>query len=239
MSDEMRDVRETLGAPQDDTFLSDEARRREAQKHAAEVGADTLDLEVGDELDLSAQPATPREAVPAGEHQPVVALRIHLEEGERDCITLTVDGEERARAFLDEIPPEVLEQAKVTADPREQARLIWPDPPQAPAGEVSAAEGLKQQMEKASGTSYVIFEHVDPPADSGDRWQDGIRVKSVGADGATELRALTPVAVGSFTGAPAALLAARERFGAGDYVAIPLRNVTAKSWRKATVDKWV
>lgn len=246
MSDEMRDVRETLGAPQEDTFLSDEARRREAQKRAAEAGEDTLDmevgdtLEVGDELDLSAQapevirPPEPEVTRPPGE----IAVSLHREQGEREFVTLTVDGEERARAFVDEIDPEVLKRAQATTDVRQQAAILWPDPPQAPAGEVSAAEGLKQQMVTANGTAYLIFRHENVPDAASDVWKAGIDVKTAGGDAPTELRVLLPIAVGSFTGAPAALLAARERFGEGDYVAIPRRNITAKTWKKQVVDKW-
>lgn len=212
-----------------------EAARQRAQEAARESGAPVLDLDVGDELDLNVS----TEAAPEIQVNRVAAP------GERDYLTLMVGGEERARTFCDEIAPEVFEAAAAESDPRKQAALIWPAEPGQPdagsvqPGEQTAAEGLAEQVEKASGTVYVLFRHGVTLADlPGPMWEAGIAVKLLGG-GEQELEPLSPIGVGRFAGAPAALLACRERFGEGDYAAIPLRNITVKAWKQEQVAKWV
>jgi hypothetical protein len=222
-----------------------EERRLAAQEAAREQGAQTLDLELGEELDLSPAPAAPK----------IEVLYYSGDAEAGDALILKVGGEERARVAVSDVDPDVLAQAKAEPDPRRQAALLWPEPPaqskadpdpgpagdaDAKPGDVSAAEGLKAQMAAAEGeqkgTAYVIFRHgvtTEPAAAA-----SAVQVKDL-AGGTTELESLAPIASGRFTGAPAALVAAREEFGEGEYAAIPLRNITVKAWKRVEQPRWV
>jgi hypothetical protein len=116
------------------------------------------------------------------------------------------------------------------------------DPGAVQPGEQSAAEGLAEQMEKASGTVYVLFAHGVMVAagsqEDAPKRHDAITVKALGGEEA-KLEAMMPIGFGRYTGAPAALLACREKFGEGEYAAIPLRNITVKAWKREQVAKWV
>lgn len=121
-----------------------------------------------------------------------------------------------------------------------------PEEPAVEVAEVSAAEGLATQMAAADadkGTVYVIFAHKFLLApEELDRLpeiiEEVIDVKILTGGGVDKLGPLAPIWMGRYSGATAALLDARKRFGAGDYGAIPLRNITVKEWRVEKVERW-